>query len=248
MSKLKCLALLPLLLYAAMANAQHGGDVQAQIVYAYQTEDANRLEDLVQGLREQIKTEGSNASLRYDLAHAQYRLGLVYGQSHSHDPQAAFAGCIDELKVALEADAKSAEVLTLQAACYLELAKHRKLESVILHALAVDRLNTALGVAPHNPRAVYFSAMDGLERAKPGSAEQQRAFAQLQFAAQLFEQSSATRDDTPGWGHAQAYLALGRELESRHNLLDARNWIEKALIAAPDYKAAQRQQALLLSR
>jgi hypothetical protein len=29
--------------------------------------------------------------------------------------------------------------------------------------------------------------------------------------------------------------------------LNARNWIEKALIVAPDDKAAQRQQALLLS-
>jgi hypothetical protein len=64
MSKLKYLALLPFLLWGAMANAQHGGDLQAQIVYAYQTEDLNRLEDLVQGLREQINTEGSNASLR----------------------------------------------------------------------------------------------------------------------------------------------------------------------------------------
>jgi hypothetical protein len=28
--------------------------------------------------------------------------------------------------------------------------------------------------------------------------------------------------------------------------LGARNWIEKSLIAAPDYKAAQRQMALLV--
>jgi tetratricopeptide (TPR) repeat protein len=247
MSKLKYLALLPLLLVTATLRAQHGGDLQAQIVYAFQTEDNNRLEDLLQGLREQIKTEGSSASLRYDLAHTEYRLGLLYAQSHAHDPQAAFAGCIDDLKVALEQDVKSAEVLTLQAACYLELAKHRKLESVILHSLALDRLNAAVALAPRNPRAVYFAAMDALERAKPGSADQQRAFAQLQLAAQLFEQTSATRDDAPGWGHAEAYLALGREFESRHDLLNARNWIEQALIVAPDYKAAQRQHALLLS-
>src|SRR5580658_71200 len=247
MSKLKYLALLPILLMAAPLRAQHGADLQAQIVYAFQTEDNNRLQDLIQELREQIKTEGSNASLRYDLAHAEFRLGLLYAQSRAHDPQSSFAGCIDDLKVALEQDVKSAEVLTLQSGCYLELAKHRKLEAVILHSLALDRLNAALAVAPRNPRALYFAALDGLERAKPGSAEQQRALAQLQLAAQIFEQTSATRDDAPGWGHAEAYLALGRELESRHDLLNARNWIEKALIVAPDYKTAQRQQALLLS-
>jgi len=67
-------------------------------------------------------------------------------------------------------------------------------------------------------------------------------------AVQLFDTSSATNLDTPGWGHAEAYLALGRELQSRGDLLGARNSIEKSLIVAPDYKAAQRQLSLLVSR
>ena len=57
-------------------------------------------------------------------------------------------------------------------------------------------------------------------------------------AAQLFEQSSATRADAPGWGHAEAYLALGTQLAARGDMLGARNWIEKALIVAPEYKGA----------
>ena len=40
----------------------------------------------------------------------------------------------------------------------------------------------------------------------------------------------ATNIDTPGWGHAEAYLALGRELQARGDHLGARNWIEKSLI------------------
>jgi Tfp pilus assembly protein PilF len=75
---------------------------------------------------------------------------------------------------------------------------------------------------------------------------QQHAFAQLQLAAQLFDGTSATGIDTPGWGHAEAYLALGSQLQARGDQLGARNWIEKSLIAAPDYKAAQRQLALLV--
>jgi hypothetical protein len=90
--------------------------------------------------------------------------------------------------------------------------------------------------------------MNGLRQAKPGTPQQQRAFAQLQLAAQLFDASSATSIDTPGWGHAEAYLALGRELQSRADLLGARNWIERSLIAAPDYKDAQRQLATLERR
>ncbi len=93
---------------------------------------------------------------------------------------------------------------------------------------------------------LYLIAMQGLARSKPGSEENQRAFSELQLAAQLFDQSSATRIDVPGWGDAEAYLALGMQLQARGDLLGARNWIEKSLIVAPDYKAAQRQLAILV--
>jgi len=90
--------------------------------------------------------------------------------------------------------------------------------------------------------------MVGLAGSKPNSAEGQRAFATLLQAAKLFEQSSATRADVPGWGHAEAYLALGTQLAARGDVLGARNWIEKSLIVAPDYKAAQKQLAMLVQR
>jgi hypothetical protein len=47
--------------------------------------------------------------------------------------------------------------------------------------------------------------------------------------------------------HPHRRAGLRAELESRHDLLGARNWIEKSLIVAPDCRAAQRQQALLLA-
>jgi hypothetical protein len=91
-------------------------------------------------------------------------------------------------------------------------------------------------------------AQDGFSRSKPHSPEVERAFAELGESAKIFDQSSATRNDVPGWGHAQAYLALGLQLQSRGDTLGARNWIEKALIVAPDYKAAQRQMGSLVHR
>jgi tetratricopeptide (TPR) repeat protein len=184
--------------------------------------------------------------MRYHLAHAQYRFGLLAGERRAHDAQSAFADCIEQLKQVLEQDVKSADALALQSACYSNLAKYRRLEAVLLRSRAEDRLRTALALAPRNPRVLYLSAMDGFERSKPGTAENQRAFEQLQLAAQLFDQSSATRIDVPGWGHAETYLALGRQLQSRGDLLGARNWIEKSLIVAPDFKAAQRQMATLV--
>jgi tetratricopeptide (TPR) repeat protein len=167
------------------------------------------------------------------------------GERHAHAAEAAFSDCIDELKPAIDKDVKSAESMVLQSACYSGLADLKSLEAVLLRSRAADRLSAALKLQPRNPRAVLLSAMQDLRHAKPGSPEAQRGLAELRSAAELFEQSSGTSDDAPGWGHAEAYLALGRELQTRGDHLGARNWIEKALIAAPDFKTAQRQLASL---
>jgi hypothetical protein len=238
--------LLTMMLTAGIGiRAQEGGDTQARIDYAYQTEDGNGLANLIQNLTTQVKSNPADISLRYHLAHAQYRFGQLSRERHARGAEAAFSDCIDELKPVIEKNVKSAEGRVLQAACYLGLADLTMLEAVLLRTRAADRLKSALKLEPRNPRAVLLSAMQEMHNAKPGSAESQRAFAALQLAAQLFEQSSGTSNDAPGWGHAEAYLALGHELQIRGDHLGARNWIEKALIAAPDYKMAQRQLALL---
>src|ERR1700684_17851 len=234
-----------MLLAAAAGWAQEGGDTQAQIDYAYQTEDGNRLASLIQNLTTRVKDSAADISLLYPLAHAQYRFGQLSGERHAHAAEAAFSDCIDELKPAIDKDVKSAESMVLQSACYSGLADLKSLEAVLLRSRAADRLQAALKLQPHNPRAVLLSALQDLRHAKPGSPESQRGLAELRSAAELFEQSSGTSDNAPGWGHAEAYLALGRELQIRGDHLGARNWIEKALIAAPDFKAAQRQLASL---
>ena len=233
---------------AAIGVAQEGGDMQAQILYAYQSEDTNQLASLVQNLVNQVKAGGADAALRYHLAHAQYRFGLLAQGKRAHDAAPAFSDCVDQLKFVLEQDVKSVEALVLQSVCYGELAKHRRLEAVLLRSKADERLNAAFKLDPRNPRVLYFMAEEGFSRSKPRSPEAERAFAELQESAKIFDQSSATRNDVPGWGHAQAYLALGAQLQGRGDSLGARNWIEKALIVAPDYKAAQRQMAGLLHR
>jgi hypothetical protein len=247
MLSVRSLVAAALLLWAAATPAQQGGDLQAQILYAYQSEDGNALANLIQDLTVQVKADAGDASLKYHLAHAQYRSGLLAAAADAGArAESAFSDCIDQLKPLASQDVKSVEALILQSACYAGLANQRKLESVLLRSRSDERLKTALKLAPRNPRAVFLSSMEGLARAKPGSDEERRSFAELERAAQLFDQSSATNIDTPGWGHAEAYLALGRQLQSRGDQVGARNWIEKSLIAAPDYKAAQRQLAQLV--
>lgn len=237
--------LLAFTLLMARAEAQRGGDLQAQILYAFHAEDVNELTNLAQTLSTQLAADGSDAALRYHLAHADYRLGLLAVAPHARDAEGHFSACVDELKPLLAAQPESVEVLVLQSACYAHLARFQKFGAVLVRSRAVDRLNLALKLAPQNPRAVYVSAMQAL--AGPSGAADARVDAALLAAAQLFERSSATNPETPGWGHAEAYLELGRRLQARGDVLGARNWIEKSLIVAPDFKAARRQLATLVS-
>lgn len=234
-----------LLLLPAWLNAQEGGDVQAQILYAYQTEDTNSLVNLIQDLTAKLKDAPGDAALSYHLAHAHYRMGQLSGRAEPHRAEQSFSACIDDLKPMLQKDVKSVETLILQGACYQQLADLKSVEAVLLRSRATDRLNAAGKIAPKNPRLLLVTSTEELVRTKAGSPERQRAFSQLNLAAQIFDTASGTSIDEPGWGHAEAYLALGKEVQARGDRVQARNLIEKALIAAPDFKAAQRQLTML---
>ncbi len=236
-----------LLLAAAALHAQEGGDVQAQILYAYHTEDTNGLTNLIQAIGAKLKDSPDDDALRYHLAHAQYRFGELSAAARDRG-SSAFSECIDDLKQLLKRNVRSVEGLVLQGACYDALADASSVQTYLLRARATDRLRQAARLEPRNPRLLLIEASATLAHSKPGSPEHRQALAELEMAAHEFDASAATSIDVPGWGHAQAYLAMGRELQARGDTLDARNWIEKSLIAAPDYKAAQRQLASLEKR
>ena len=80
------LAWLSLSFAAAIGVAQEGGDMQAQILYAYQSEDTNQLASLVQNLVNQVKAGGADAALpaesrgiRIDFAAARRGLPQRWG-------------------------------------------------------------------------------------------------------------------------------------------------------------------------
>jgi hypothetical protein len=260
----------PLCMAAGAAVAQQGGDLQARILYAFETEDINQLANLVQMLDTQLESGSRDQALRYHLAHAEYRLGLLAGDvdaragdaragdaragdvdaraGDARAAHAAYTACLDQLKVVLHRQADSVEALVLQSACYSALARQGRIVSALERTRAADSLRAAARLAPRNPRVVYREAVEGLAHAAPGSPESRRALSQLQLAAELFEASSSTDPTVPGWGHAEAYLELGRQLEAGGDVVGARNWIEKSLIMAPDFKAAQRQLTTLIRR
>ena len=216
--------------------------MQAQILYAFHTEDGNALARLAQGLSVRLKAEDGSGAVRYHLAHAHYRHGQLLAATQANGAEAELSDCIDDLKPLLERAERSAEGYILQAACYGALAPLRSLQAPLLRSRATDRLASAGALAPRNPRYLLVKAQQELRHAKPGSSEHQRGLEDLQTAVARFDESSATNASEPGWGHAEAYLQLGTELKSRGDTVQARNLIEKALLVAPDYKSAQRER------
>lgn len=246
MRRIRILVLLPLCLAGAWALAQQGGDLQAQILYAFYIEDTNELAGVVQLLRIQEQVNGADDALRYHLAHALYRLGLLDVLKRARGADPAFAECINELKPLLTTAPDNVEALALQSACYRGLSGQRKVEAVLLRTRADERLGRAAELAPRNPRVELLRAQQALSGTRPAEADRARAVGELQLAANAFEQSTTTSVDAPGWGHAETYLELGRQLQRSGDFAGARNWIEKALILAPDFKAAQRQLSSLV--
>ena len=248
MIKVFALATLPLVLIAFPCAAQFGGDFQAQILYAYQTQDLNQLRDLKQTLAAQVKDDSSDLSLHYHLAHADYRFAAIAADKSPRAAEDALADCLSQIKPVTDDATQAAEAFVIESACMGDLAKFRKVQGVLLRSQAAERLANAYRLAPLNPRVLLLRATRDLAAAKSGTPEQAKALAELQRAAESFEKASATSIDSPGWGHADAYLALGREYARRGDVLAARNWIEKALLAAPDYREAQRELAALVAR
>jgi tetratricopeptide (TPR) repeat protein len=228
-----------------------GGDLQAQILYGYQTEDRARLGELRETLAPLVHGADGDDALRYQLAHVDYRYAaLVVADGDPRGAEAALAECVAATATLLKHDALSAEALALDAACRGGLAKFRKVQGVVLRAQSASHLAAAYKLAPGNPRVLLLLAYAALAAAgtaadRPDAPHGEAALQALERAAERFEATPATDPDVPGWGHAEAYLALGREYLARGDVLAARNWIEKALIAAPDYKAAQRALAEL---
>ncbi len=222
-------------LLACPAYAQEGGDLQARILYAFQSQDLSLLRGIQQTLSDSIQAAPPTAAARYHLAHADYRLALLTLKQDRGNAADSLEGCVTQLDELLRIDRSSAESLTLQSLCFVELAKIKKMQAVLLRARAADRLTRAEKTAPRNPRVLLARALEKLQTTSPTQAMPR----ELEDCVTAFERSSATSDEVPGWGHSEAYLLMGHELRVRGDIDGARNWIEKALIAAPDFKAAQ---------
>src|SRR5437588_353294 len=153
--------------------------------------------------------------------------------------------CVGELDATLAAATDFAEGLALRAACLATEADTAQAG----HAARGARrdIDRALRLAARNPRVLLIDAMSDYQLAPERGGDKERALAKLRRAVAAFELERAGTEQLPGWGAAEAYLLLARDLLDHGEALGARDALEHALLIAPDYAQARRLMAQILS-
>jgi tetratricopeptide (TPR) repeat protein len=222
-------------------------DFEAKADYAFYTEDANALRGLLSSGAKLF--ESTRPLERYQFAHAEFRLlQLARARGRAGEAQAAGEACLAALEKANEGPSRFTEGLALEAACAGYLASFGGLRGLVLGRRSEARLEAARALDAGNPRVLLTDGLVHWFRSDATAAE--RVLAQRSFAraAASFDKVAATTPGEPTWGGAEAWLFLGRALETRGDLLEARDAYEKALLIAPDFAAARRRLASLGGR
>ena len=219
-------------------------DIESRIQYGYYTEDAAALQGLV-GL---IAADESHDRLHgYYAALLDYRqaqlaaLGAARGVSASDLAQR----CVEEADAVLAAQAQFIDALTLRAACLATPLSARN-ATLSAHRARKD-IARALQAAPRDPRALLIDAMTDYQLAGLGDGNRDRALPKLRQAVAAFETERAGLERLPGWGAAEAYLFLARDLLDHADPVGARDALEHALLIAPEFAQARRLMARIVA-
>src|SRR5256885_1931908 len=117
------------------------------------------------------------------------------------------------------------------------------------HAARLGRgdIGRALGLAGRDPRVLFIDALSDYQLAPELGGNKERALVKLRRAVAAFELERAGTEQLPGWGAAEAYELLARDLLDHGEALGARDALEHALVLAPEFSQARRLMAQIIS-
>jgi hypothetical protein len=244
--------LLPAAVILAASGAVPGADtawrdVESRIQYGYYTEDAAALRNLA-GL---IAADESHDKLHgYYAALLDWRRAQLAAQGVSGargGSAADFARrCVSEADDALAAQADFADALALRSACLATPLGPAAGAAPLSAGKARKDLERAARLAPRDPRVLLVDAMNDYQLASAAGGNKERAHSKLRRTVAAFDSERAGVERLPGWGAAEAYLFLARDLLDHADPVAARDALEHALLIAPEFGQARRLMAKLI--
>jgi hypothetical protein len=218
-------------------------DIESRIQYGYYTEDAAALRNLAEPIaaaRASDKMRGYYAGL---LAWRQALL-VAHGTVAIRDTTSQLAQrCVSEVDSALAVQADFAEALALRSACLAAPLEASGARGRLTGYRARKDLDKARQLAARNPRVMLVDAMSDYELSPAAGGNKERALPKLRQAVAAFEAERADTDRLPGWGAAEAWWLLARDLMDHGDPIGARDALEHALLIAPEFAQARRLMA-----
>jgi hypothetical protein len=234
---------------AALAEETQWRDLESRIQYAYYTEDGRTLRNLQEAA---VAAEESHEPWRARLP-GSWRLAAARSlQPRTQVPPASRrppTGRARVRRTRRRARAKTdfAEGLALRSACEsMPLAAGGMHVCRSPHRPRKD-LDRALQLAAKNPRVLLIDAVNDYQLPSAQGGNKERALTKLRNAVAAFETERGGPEPLPGWGAAEAYFFLGRDLMDHGDAVGARDALERALLLAPQYAQARRLMAKITS-
>ena len=245
-SRCCALALGALLTAAAPARSEDATwrDIESRIQYGYYTEDAAALRHLAEFL---AADESHDKLHGYYAALTDWRLALLAARASPPPPGSSPAKlsqrCIGEVDAALAEQADFAEALALRSACLATPLQTNGAHAPFAAHRARKDLDRALELAAGDPRVLLIEAMSDYELSSEKGGSKERALPKLRQVVAAFESERAQAQSVPGWGAAEAWLLLARDLFDHGDPVGARDALEHALLIAPEFAQARRLMA-----
>jgi hypothetical protein len=214
-------------------------DLENRIQYGYYTEDSRALRNLQDALSQD---EAHEALRGYYAGFVAWRLALLAAQTPATGSGSAAQlaqQCVKELDPLLEAQADFSEALALRAACQEPALGGGGMRLPFGHSGKKD-LERALAQGARNPRVLLIDAASDYQRTPAQGGNRERSLVKLRKTVAAFEAERAGTEPLPGWGAAEAYVLLARNLLDHGDGVGARDALEHALLLAPDYVQARR--------
>lgn len=216
-------------------------DAAARIQYAFYTADARGIEQALAALAPLELPESRKGMKEYYTAFAHWKLAELHTDAAAAGQRGArgnavraASACEEASERATQLDSRLAEAHAIQAIC-AALASRAPNVLTLGGCIRHKSLRIARELQPANPRVRLIEAHCMLE----DDAAAPDLLGRIQALVKDFEAAPPATPGQPDWGHAEASLLLGRLLLQEGNRVAARDAVERALIIAPDYRAAR---------